>query len=182
MHNSFRDLLPFVTSAGVLSDAEGSAGMYSGRKEQFGDTTELYLPAGSLAPGAMQWDGVDVTVAEVIDAEAAHTLTFHIPEAGLMIAQDLLYANAHAFPLANSPNWISALEDIRATEGLKVIGAGHGLPAAPGAVDNAISYLTFQNEVIASSADAETAIAALSEKYPGYGGKDLLKFVNYRFQ
>jgi len=33
-----------------------------------------------------------------------------------------------------------------------------------------------------TSADAEAAIAALSKKYPGYGGKDLLKFVNYRFK
>ncbi|MEM6904308.1 MAG: hypothetical protein AAF568_00290, partial [Pseudomonadota bacterium] len=109
-------------------------------------------------------------------------LTFHFPEAGLMIAQDLLYANAHAFPLGNTPNWIAALEGIRDTDGLKVIGAGHGLPASPGAVDDAISYLRFQNEVIASSADAETAIAAITEAYPGYGGMDLLSFVNFRFR
>ncbi|MEM9269155.1 MAG: MBL fold metallo-hydrolase, partial [Pseudomonadota bacterium] len=106
----------------------------------------------------------------------------HFPEAGLIIAQDLLYASAHAFPLGNTPNWIAALESIRNTEGLRVIGAGHGLPASPGAVDDAISYLNFQNEVITNSADAEAAIAAISEAYPGYGGLDLLSFVNFRFQ
>lgn len=174
--------VPFVTSAGVHADVVGSAGMYAGRKQQFGDTTELHMPEGSLMPGAMRWDGVDVTVAEVTDAEAAHTLTFHIPEAGLMIAQDLLYANAHAFPLGNSANWIAALEDIRAMEGLKVIAAGHGLPATPGAVDDALSYLKFQNDIISSSDDAETAIASITKKYPGYGARDFLKFVNYRFQ
>ncbi|MEM6391081.1 MAG: hypothetical protein AAF825_14665, partial [Pseudomonadota bacterium] len=77
---------------------------------------------------------------------------------------------------------IAALEGIRDTEGLKVIGAGHGLPASPGAVDDAIAYLNFQNDVISNSADAETAIATLSEAYPGYGGVDLLGFVNFRFQ
>jgi len=174
--------VPFATTDAVRADAEGSGGMYAGRKEQLGDTTELYMPNGGLATGAASWDGVAVEIAEIKDAEAANTLTFHFPEAGLIIAQDLLYASAHAFPLGNTPNWIAALEDIRDTEGLKVIGAGHGLPASPGAVDDAISYLNFQNDVISNSSDAETAIAAIGEAYPGYGGLDLLGFVNFRFQ
>lgn len=179
--SQFADV-PFLTTDAVLADAEGSSGMYAGRKEQLGDTTELYMPAGGLATGTASWDGVAVEIAEIKDAEAANTLTFHFPEAGLIVAQDLLYASAHAFPLGNTANWISALETIRDTEGLKVIGAGHGLPASPGAVDDAISYLNFQNDVISNSADAETAIAAMSDAYPGYGGNDLLSFVNFRFQ
>jgi len=179
--SQFADV-PFQTTDAVLADVEGSAGMYAGRKDQLGDATELYAPEGGLALGTQSWDGVAVEVAEIKDAEAANTLTFHFPEAGLTIAQDLLYAQAHAFPLGNTPNWIAALEDIRATEGLKVIGAGHGLPAGPGAVDDAIAYLTFQAEVIGASDTAEAAIAALEEAYPGYQGKDLLNFVAVRFQ
>ncbi len=178
--SQFSDV-PFVTTDAVLTDAEGSGGMYAGYKEKQGDATELYMPAGGLSTGATVWDGIAVEIAEIKDAEAANTLMFHFPEAGLMIAQDLLYASAHAFPLGNTPNWIAALEAIRDTDGLRVIGAGHGLPASPGAVDDAISYLNFQNEVITNSADAETAIAAIGEAYPGYGGADLLLgFVRYR--
>lgn len=179
--SQFADV-PFVTTDAVFADAEGSGGMYASRKEQLGDTTALHMPTGGLATGSAAWDGVAVEIAEIKDAEAANTLTFHFPEAGLMIAQDLLYASAHAFPLGNTPNWIAALEGIRDTEGLKVIGAGHGLPASPGAVDDAISYLKFQNEVISNSADPETAIEAIRGAYPGYGGADLLSFINYRFQ
>lgn len=174
--------VPFLTSAAVLSDAEASTGMYAARKQTLGDTTALRLPEAGLAAGGQSWDGIAVEIAEVKDAEAANTLTFHIPEAGLMIAQDLLYANAHAFPLGNTPNWISALKDIRATEGLRLVGAGHGLPASPGAVDDAIAYLTFQSAVLEKSTDAEAAIAALREAYPGYGAADLLGFAKYRFQ
>lgn len=174
--------VPFLTSDAVRADVDASAGMYAGRKEQFGDTTETYLPQGGLALGAADWDGVEVQIFEVKDAEAASTLTFHVPEAGLMVVQDLLYAQAHAFPLGNTPNWIAALETVRATDGVKVIGAGHGLPAGPGAVDDAIAYLNFQNEIIQSSSDADTAIAGIADAYPGYGGKDLLGFVSYRFQ
>ena len=125
---------------------------------------------------------VEVIIAEVADAEADHALTFHFPEAGLMIVQDLLYANAHAFPLRKADNWIASLEGMRHTEGLKVLGAGHGLPAAPGAIDDAITYLKFQNQVINTSDNAETAIATLTEAYPSYGGSGLLHFVNFRFQ
>lgn len=179
--SQFADV-PFVTTDAVFADAQGSVGMYASRKEKLGDTTDLYMPQGGLATGVANWDGVAVEIAEVKDAEAANTLTFHFPEAGLIIAQDLLYASVHAFPLGNTPKWITALERIRDTDGLKVIGAGHGLLATPGAVDDAISYLNFQSKVISSSGDAETAVAALSDAYPGYGGRDLLGFVNFRFQ
>ena len=170
--------IPFATSDAVRADVDASQEMYAGRKAQFGDTTELYVPKAGLALGDTTWDGVDVIINEVKDAEATNTLTFHLPEAGLLIAQDLLYANAHAFPLGNTPNWIAALESIRATEGLKVVGAGHGLPAAPGAIDAAIAYLRFLNDEISSNESAETAIAALSAAYPGYSGEALLGFVN----
>ncbi|WP_425039774.1 MBL fold metallo-hydrolase [Primorskyibacter sp. S187A] len=173
--------VPFVTSDAVRADAEASTDMFEDRKAQFGDDTPLYMPEGGLGLGATSWGGVAVEIAEIKDAEAANTLTFHIPEAGLVIAQDLLYANAHAFPLGNTPNWIAALEGIRATDDLRLVGAGHGLPASPGALDDAIAYLIFQNEVITSSGDAETAVAALSEAYPGYGGAGLLNFVSYRY-
>lgn len=173
--------IPFVTSDGVLADVEGSRGLYAKRKEKLGDTTALHLPEGGLSLGINTWDGVEVVIAEVTEAEAAHTLTFHIPEAGLLIAQDLLYANAHAFPLGNTANWTAALQAIRATDGLRVLGAGHGLPATPGAVDDAISYLAFQDQAIAASTDADSAIATIAEAYPGYGGKDLLSFINFRF-
>ncbi|MEM6617067.1 MAG: MBL fold metallo-hydrolase [Pseudomonadota bacterium] len=171
----------FVTSAAVRADVDKNQDMYRNRKEQLSDTTDLYLPAGTLSAGAAEWDGVNVIITEVNDAEAAVTLTFAFPDAGLVIAQDLLYASAHAFPLGNAENWITALRSIAATDGLKVIGAGHGLPASPGAIDDAIAYLSFQQQTFAASADAETAINALSAAYPNYGGKDLLNFVNFRY-
>ncbi len=173
----------FVTSAAVLGDVQGfiDAGTYAQRKAGLEDTSELRLPEDGLAAGAANWDGVNVMISEVADCEASNTLLFHIPEAGLLVAQDLLYANVHAFPVANHPNWIAALQDLRGMEGLRVIGAGHGLAAAPGAIDDAIAYLTFRENVIAASAGAEDAIAAIGAAYPSYGAKTLLSFVGMRF-
>lgn len=171
----------FVTTEAVLADVMANQTMYAQRKEKLGDATALSLPDGGLTVGETQWDGIAVDIAEVKDAEAPHTLTFHIPAAGLFIAQDLLYAHAHAFPLGNGPNWINALADVRIKEGLKVIAPGHGLPASPGAVDDAIAYLTFQQDVLERSESAQDAIDDILEAYPGYGGKDLLSFVSFRF-
>ncbi|MEO0681745.1 MAG: MBL fold metallo-hydrolase [Pseudomonadota bacterium] len=173
---------PFLTSANVRADAEGAAQIYAARKQALGDDTDLILPAGELSLGAQDWDGVAVEIAEVADAESPHALTFHLPEAGLMIAQDLLYASAHAYPLGDVPNWIAALEAIRATEGLRVVAAGHGLPAAPGALTDAIGYLTLQQQVLAEADTAEAAVAALKAAYPGYSAERLLGFVGRRFQ
>lgn len=168
---------PFQTTADVAADCQDNIGMFTHRKEQFGDHTELRLPQGTLAIGATQWDGVDVIIGQVDGCEAPHTLTFHFPQVGLMIVQDLMYNNAHAFPLANRTAWIAALEEIRATDGLRVIGCGHGLPATVGAVTDAIAYLTLQQTVLTTETTAEAAIAALKSAYPQYGAEMILDFV-----
>lgn len=174
--------LPFVTADEVMVDVNNTMDIYNGQKQQMGDTSPLYLPEGGLAAGTAQWDDVAVEIALVQNAEAPNALTFHVPEAGLLVAQDLLYANAHAFPLHNPDRWVTALNDMKATEGLRVIGAGHGLPAGPGAIEDAIRYIEFQNEVIAASANPEAATETLISAYPTYGAAGLLDFIGFRFQ
>ncbi len=172
----------FVTSDAVRADVNANGKMYAARKEKFKDVTPMNVPQGSLGTGSDTWDGVNVEIAEVKDCEASNALTFHFPEAGLMIVQDLMYASAHAFPLGKHDNWIAALGRIRATDGLEVIGAGHGLPATAGAIDDAIAYLQFQAMTIGESKDGQTAIAALRQQYPGYGGAGLLNFINFLYK
>ncbi|MGJ8533475.1 MAG: MBL fold metallo-hydrolase [Alphaproteobacteria bacterium] len=172
----------FVTSDEVLAEANSAMDIYKARKDALKDATEVVLPAGGLTIGTETWDGIEVQIGQVLDAEAAAELTFHIPEAGLYVAQDLLYANAHTFPINNSENWLAALEDMQKLEGIKVFGSGHGLPGAPGLIDDAIAYLNFQNQAIAENNDGESATAAILAKYPGYGAKDVLSFLSYRYQ
>ncbi len=171
----------FVTSDEVLAEANTALDVYAARKEALSDTTEVVLPTGGLTLGTTTWDGVEVQIGQVLDAEAAAELTIHIPEAGLYVAQDLIYANAHTFPINNSANWLAALEDMQQLEGIKVFGSGHGLPGAPGLIDDAIAYLNFQNQAIADNTDGASASAAILKKYPGYGARDVLSFLDYRY-
>lgn len=169
--------LPFITTADVRADCVKYKETFVKRKSQFGDTSPLVLPAGTLSTGEQDWDGFRVLVSQINDCESEHTLTFHLPEIGLMIVQDLMFNNAHAFPLGSHSNWINKLREIRETEGLKLLGCGHGLPATSGAITDSIAYLEFQKAVFGNQKDAESATSALMAEFPKFEGQSSLRFV-----
>ena len=178
--SQFSDM-PFVTTKDIYADCEKYKETYIKRKEQFGDKTPLVLPEGSLAIGNTEWDGMNVVVGQINDCESEHALTFHIPEAGLMIVQDLMFNNAHAFPLGNHQNWVRELKKIRDVEGLRLLGCGHGLPATSGAITDSIAYLEFQQAVFGTEKDAESAINSLKSRFPRFEGQGSLRFIANRY-
>lgn len=141
-------------------------------------------PEGGVTPGTETIDGVTFEFDVVNDAEAPEHLLIKLPQAGAIVVQDLIYNNAHAFPLGNNPNWISVLESLRTlnNEGYHLVLNGHGLPSNFGEIVEAIDYLNFQTQAIANAATAQEAIDALVARYPGYGGLALAGFINFLFQ
>ena len=174
--------LPFFTTADIRADCEKFKTTFEKRKAQFGDSSPLILPEGSLKTGEHDWDGVRVVVSQFDDCEAEHALAFHFPDAALMIVQDLMFNNVHAFPLGNHSNWISTLKNIREEQDVRIIGCGHGLPATVGAVTDSIAYLEFQKAVFGKEEDADSAIAALKSQYPKFEGNSVLRFVSGVYQ
>lgn len=174
--------IEFITSDEVLAEAKTATKTYQARKKALKDNTDVVLPVGGLKTGSETWDGLEVQIGQVLDAESAAELTIHIPEAGLYVAQDLLYANAHTFPINNSENWLAALKEMQKLEGIKVFGSGHGLPGAQGVIDDAIAYLNFQNQAISDNTNGDSATEEILKKYPGYGAKDVLGFIGYRYK
>jgi glyoxylase-like metal-dependent hydrolase (beta-lactamase superfamily II) len=133
-------------------------------------------PEGSLKAGAITIDGVAFEIEVKNNAEATEQIVIKLPEAKVVILQDLLYSNAHFFPGMDRKNWISILESLRTLKGYDTVLAGHGLPAGLGALDNAIEYLTFANETVEKASSAEEVSAALAKRYPTYGGAFILTF------
>ena len=174
--------LPFFTTADIRADCDNYKTTFEKRKSQFGDSTPLILPEGSLKTGEHDWDGVRVVINQINDCEAEHALTFYFPDAGLMIVQDLMFNNVHAFPLGNHSNWIDTLKNIREEQGVRIIGCGHGLPATVGAVTDSIAYLEFQKAVFSEEQDADSAITALKSHYPKFEGNSVLRFVSGVYQ
>ena len=85
----------------------------------------------------------------------------------VLVCTPLLAALRRQYPDAKID--VLVRNNVGGTEGLRVIGAGHGLPAAPGAITDAIAYLNFQAQVFQDQATPEDAVAALTNAYPGYG-------------
>ncbi|MDX2161228.1 MAG: MBL fold metallo-hydrolase [bacterium] len=185
--NQFADA-PLVTTATIAAelDAYIAADSVQGAAALVGEAEvppEVRPAEGSLELGDTVIDGVTFNVEQVSNAEATETLVIRIPEVGAVVLQDLLFSDNHFFPGVDRANWIAELENLRGNlEGFDTLLPGHGLPTTPGALDDAIAYLTFANETVANAATAQDIIDALQAEYPTYDGTLILSFWNQFFQ
>ncbi|MBC7870310.1 MAG: MBL fold metallo-hydrolase [Chitinophagaceae bacterium] len=173
---------PFVTTqaiaAGLAGYIEaGAVAQVAGFAGESEVPAEVRPAEGSIEVGDEVIDGVTFLFSIVTNAEAPETIVVRLPQAGVIVLQDLVYNNFHFFPGQDRANWIAELETLRGTlEGYDTLLAGHGLPTTKGELDIAIQYLTFANDTIAETADAAVVIAALQAEYPSYEGLGLLPF------
>lgn len=185
--NNFADL-PFSATAAVATSVQeqidgGALANFVGLLGEAEVPTEPYVPTDDLAAGELLIDGVTLLLNVFNDAEAPEQVVVRLPEAGIVIAQDLMFNNTHFFPLGNNTNWLSILEGMRAWagEGYDTLLSGHGMPSSFGEIDEAVTYLTFLEETLTTAATADEASAAIVARYPGYGGQFLLTFIANRF-
>ncbi len=177
--------VPVFASAGVQAAVAASAeGTIANVRANFGDefTTTAPVIENVIEAGNETIDGVAFEFAIYNNAEDAEQVVVKLPEAGVMILQDLLYNDAYFFPGLNRVNWISILEELRAGEGYDLLLAGHGFPARLGELTNAIRYLTFFNEARATSQTPDELNAALQAEFPAYGAAGILGFTGLAFQ
>jgi glyoxylase-like metal-dependent hydrolase (beta-lactamase superfamily II) len=173
--------VPFVSTQ-VIADgvqADIDSGAREQRVAQVGEgevADVLRAPEGGLEAGALTIDGVTFDIQVYDNAEAPQQVVVRLPEQGVVVLQDLLYANAHFFPGLDRANWVSILQGLQAEGGYDTLLPGHGLPTSVGELTQAISYLTFAEEVVASGASAEEVTVALTERYPGYEVEGILGF------
>jgi glyoxylase-like metal-dependent hydrolase (beta-lactamase superfamily II) len=180
--------VPFVTTAGIAAGLDGyiEAGSVEQVVALVGETevpTEVRPAEVGIEAGDETIDGVTFNYEIITDAEAPEHLIVRIPEAGVIVLNDLLYSNMHFFPGQNRDNWITVLEQLRGSlEGFDTLLPGHGLPATRGEIDGAIDYLTFVQETAASASSGQDIIDAVQAEYPGYEGTGILPFWNQFFQ
>ncbi|XHR96083.1 hypothetical protein ACFJIV_05190 [Mucilaginibacter sp. UC70_90] len=101
-------------------------------------------------------------------------MVIKLPELGIVIAQDILYHNAHAFITGPVDGWKTALKELRASDGYDVILPGHGTPADKAAIDNALIYLDKSCEIFSKTNNAEEYKQALLAAYPSYAAAKLI--------
>ncbi|GAB4550945.1 MAG: hypothetical protein OHK0023_17470 [Anaerolineae bacterium] len=178
--NLFADF-PFHTTAGIAEAVEAyiAGGNVAGVAALIGESEVPQtprLPEAKISVGEEVIDGVKFVYSVVNNAEAPEHLNIGLPDAGILVVQDLVFSNAHYFPGADRENWVKSLEALRTQAGYNLLLVGHGLPASLGALDEAIAYLQFAIEQTKTAKDANELIAALQARYPAYGAAGILNF------
>ncbi|MDX2138747.1 MAG: MBL fold metallo-hydrolase [Chloroflexota bacterium] len=178
--NLFADV-PFVTTQTIANavQADIDNGGVQARAQIVGESEvppEPRVPEGSLTAGTFEVDGVTFEATIVENAEAPEHVVLRLPEHGVLIVQDLLYTNGHAFPGVDRENWIRILEDLREAGDFDTLLSGHGMPTSAGEITQQIQYLTRANEIAAEASTGEEVAAALTEAYPGYEVEGILSF------
>lgn len=178
---------PFVSTAAIAAEVrheiqdgavQGAAGLIGASEVP----SEARIPEGTLTAGTETIGGVTFTFDIRQNAEAPEHVLVSIPDAKTLIVQDLIYNNAHFFPGQDRANWIATLDSLRTSPDVDLLLVGHGLPASRGELDDAIAYLNFVQEMVASASSPDDIIAAVTKRYPTYGGAAILGFWQQFFQ
>lgn len=147
------------------------------RKKQMGDTitSEAVIPKYVLNDGEEIIDGVKFVFETFKDVEAPYLTVVKLPESKVLIAQDLIYSNAHLVLINNQfEGWINSLEKLK-LEGYETILPGHGNIADNSVFDENIEYLKLSKKLY-DEGDKEKFISTLKEKYKEYEATNFVDF------
>ncbi|WP_440135154.1 MBL fold metallo-hydrolase [Chitinophaga sancti] len=146
------------------------------KKQKMGNLIagQLAFPTATVEPGEEVIKGVKFIFERVLDTESPSTLVIKLPELGIIIAQDILYHNAHAFITGPIDNWKKVLYQIREDEAYDLILPGHGRPAEKADIDNAINYLEKAFSIYSNTTSPEQYKHELLEAYPSYAAEKLI--------
>lgn len=121
-------------------------------------------------------DGIRYVFDVYVDAEAEEQLVTHLPDHGVLAVGDLVYNEYHAVMSPPFDNWLSILNELAGRDGIELVIPGHGEPAGPEAIDDAVDYLATAQGIYGESDDGEAFSAAMIDAYPDRAGANLLEF------
>jgi glyoxylase-like metal-dependent hydrolase (beta-lactamase superfamily II) len=125
----------------------------------------VVVPQAVVKPGEEIIDGVTYVLDEVTDTEIDFHLTVRLPEAGVFVAQDLLYSGNHLYVTQHIEHWIDVLgELLRGDEELFL--AGHGLPADKNEVARNVEYLWAARQAVSDGLTGDAFRDFLLWRYP----------------
>lgn len=102
-------------------------------------------------------------------AETAEALVLALPDASVVIAQDLVYNRAHLLlGERDFAGWRTALREYAALP-YDVVLPGHGLPGSKALYEEMIAYLDFAEAGLKTSQSASEFRERLAERFPKHG-------------
>lgn len=135
--------------------------------------------AGTIAAGEETIGGVTLRYRPVLDTEAPEIMTIELPQAGILIAQDIMYNKVHAVVNRQLDQWVAVLKAIETRAGdLPVILPGHGEPATPANIANLVAYLEAVKPLLMANLGKEDQAKAITDEiaraFPDYRVAPLL--------
>jgi len=176
MGDAFADVKVYALLEIIESLLKHAPNELQGKQQQMGNLIagKLALPTATVEPGEEMIGGVKFIFERVLNTESPSALVIKLPDLGIVIAQDILYHNAHAFITGPVDGWKTALIQLREDEGYDTILPGHGKPADKSAIDNALLYLDKSIEIRSKTNSAEEYKRALLAAYPSYAAAKLI--------
>lgn len=115
----------------------------------------------------------------VLDTEAPEIMTIELPQAGVLIAQDIVYNKVHAVVSRQIDQWVGALKAMETRAGeVPVILPGHGEPTAPANLAGLVNYLEAVKPLLMANIGKEDQAKAITEEiakaFPDYRMPPLL--------
>lgn len=126
------------------------------------------IPTQAVSVGAQTFDGAQLEFREYLDAESNVQVLALLPEQGVMLAGDIVFApRDHAFTLVpNFDNWVTIIDSLKAMPGYDTIVIGHDTPTDRSAFDATIAYLKRAKEIHAASKDGQSYASAVKAAFP----------------
>lgn len=119
-------------------------------------------------------DGVRIEHRRLRGAETEDALIVALPDASVIVAQDLVYNRAHLFLGEQRLNsWREALRRYSDLP-YSIVLPGHGMPGDKALYAEMIGYLDFAKGALAESATAAQFKQLLLRQYPNYSGSKIL--------
>ncbi|MBK9083356.1 MAG: MBL fold metallo-hydrolase [Rhizobiales bacterium] len=155
--------------------AERGAAVVAERKVE----TKAPAIVGLVADGEETIGGVTFRTRAALDTEAPEIVTIELPQAGILIAQDVMYNKVHAVVTRQIDQWVATLKGLESRAGeLPVILAGHGEPAAPANIASLVTYLEAVKPLLAANIGKEDQAKAITDEiaraFPDYRMPPLL--------
>jgi len=144
--------------------------------EKVGDDvpTKAREPDRHIDEGEEIIDGVRVEHRRLRRAETEDALIVMLPDASVIIVQDLVYHRSHLFLGEQQfDGWRTALRQYRDLP-YNIVLPGHGVPGDKMLYDETIGYLDFAQDALKRPATATEFKQRVLERYPDYGGGKVL--------
>lgn len=177
---AFADLPVFALAEVVDGIAANGDAEVAEKQGEFGPDliASTYVIPEVVEPGTTEIDGVAFDLASVVDAEAEVQLVVRVPDAGAVVAGDIIYSGVHLILAGPPDTWTAAIDDLAADAAdYPLVLPGHGNATDPSVYDTNVAWLATAGELLGTATTGDEFKQGLVDAFPDLGMEAAIDFV-----